>query len=61
MACTLHSLVLGFYVDIEMRLEAFGNNAMERVLWGLRLLWLKTGKYLENMRFLRSVTEYLIR
>lgn len=43
-----------------MRLEAFGNDAMERVLWGLGLLRLKTEKYLANMRFLRSLTEYLI-
>lgn len=37
-----------------MRFEAFGNNAMERVLWGLRLLLLKAGKYLVNQVFLKK-------
>lgn len=54
-ACTLHSLVLWFNVDIEMRLEAFGNNAMERVLWGLGLLLLKAGKHLVNHVFLKKL------
>jgi hypothetical protein len=35
-----HLLVLGFNVHVEMRLKTFGNNAMEGIVWGFRLLWL---------------------
>lgn len=31
------SLVLGFYVDIQMRFKTLGDNAMERVVWSFGL------------------------
>lgn len=35
-----YSLVLGLNIHIKVRLKALGNNAMERIVRGLWLLWL---------------------
>lgn len=39
-----HSLVLGLNIHVEMRLKTLGNNAMEWIVWGFRLLWLQRKK-----------------